>query len=133
MLDPPPGHDLLASARTHLLDDLLPALAPEHRRKVAMIADAMGIAERELCDCGHAANRELRLLAELYDEAPPPLLEPDEIAGYLRSMNTRLVRDIRSGALDRRKTGRLRRVLLDQVLARLRISSPEYLRASGYG
>ena len=133
MLDPPSGHDLLASARAHLLDDVLPALAPEHRRKVATIADAMGIAERELSDSGRAASRELRHLAELYDEAPPALLEPDEIAECLRSMNRRLVRDIRAGTLDRRRAGRLRRVLLDQVLSRLRISSPKFLRASGYG
>ena len=133
MLDPPRGQDLLASARACLLDDVVPALAPEHRRRVAMIADAMGIAERELRDAGHAATREVRHLAELYEEKPPPMLEPDEIAGYVRGMNVRLVRDIRAGALDDRKAGRLRRVLLEQVLARLRISSPRYLRASGYG
>ena len=98
-----------------------------------MIADAMGIAERELHDSAQAATRELRLLAEFYDETLPSLLAPDEIADYLRRMNARLVRDIRTGALDRRKAGRLRRVLLDQVLARLRISSPKYLSSSGYG
>ena len=98
-----------------------------------MVADAMGIAERELHDSADAAYRELRLMAELYDETPPPRLAPDEIAKYLRGMNARLVRDIRAGALDRRKAGRLRRVLLDQVLSRLRIASPRYLRASGFG
>lgn len=133
MLNPPPGHDLLASARALLLEDLLPELPPEQERKIRMVADAMGIAERELCDSAGAAYRELRLMAELYDEAPPPRLAPDEIAKYLRGMNARLVRDIRAGALDRRKAGRLRRVLLDQVLARLRIASPRYLRASGFG
>ena len=133
MLSPPPGHDLLASARVLLLDDLLPELPPEQERKIRMIADAMGIAERELRDSAKAASRELRLLAELYDEMPPPLLAPDDTAEHLRSMNARLVRDIRTGALDRHKAGRLRRVLLDQVLSRLRIASPVYLRASGYG
>ena len=134
MLNPPPGHELLASARALLLDDLLPELPPEHERKIRMVAEAMGIAERELHDSADAACRELRLMAELYDEAPPPRLAPDELAKYLRGMNARLVRDIRAGALgDRRKAGRLRRVLLDQVLSRLRIASPEYLRASGFG
>ena len=133
MLNPPPGQDLLAGARALLLDDLLPELPPEQERKLRMIADAMGIAERELHDAAKAASRELRLLSELYDEAPPPLLTPSEVEGWLRSMNARLVRDIRAGALDRHKAGRLRRVLLDQVLSRLRIASPTYLRSSGYG
>ena len=133
MLNPPLGHDLLASARTLLLGDLLPELSPEQERKIRMIADAMGIAERELHDSANAASRELRLLTELYDETPPPLPAPDDIAEHLRGMNARLVRDIRAGALDRHKAGRLRRVLLDQVLSRLRIASPAYLRASGYG
>lgn len=133
MLNPPPGSELLATARALLLDGLLPELSPEQERNIRMIADAMAIAERELRDCAGAACRELRLLAELYDESPPPLLAPDEITQHLRSMNARLVRDIRAGALDGHKAGRLRRVLLDQVLARLRIASPAYLRASGYG
>ena len=133
MLNPPPGDDLLARARALLLDDLLPELPPEQEHKIWMIADAMGIAERELHDSAEAASREVRLLAELYDEPPPPLYAPGEIAGHLRGMNARLVRDIRAGALDRRKAGRLRRVLLDQVLTRLRIASPGYLRSSGYG
>ena len=133
MLNPPPGHDLLASARALLIDDLLPELPPAQARKIRMIADAMGMAERELHDSAKAARRELRLLAELYDETPPPLLAADDMAEPLRSMNARLVRDIRTGALDRHKAGRLRRVLLDQVLSRLRIASPAYLRASGYG
>ena len=133
MLNPPLGHDLLASARTLLLDDLLPELPPEQDRKIRMIADAMGIAERELHGSAKAASRELRLLAELYDETPPALTAPDDVAEHLHSLNARLVRDIRTGALDRHKAGRLRRVLLDQVLSRLRIASPAYLRASGYG
>ena len=133
MLSPPPGHDLLAGARVLLLGDVLPNLSPEQERKIRMIADAMEVAEREMRDSAESATRELRLLSELYDEAPPPLLAPSEVEGCLRSMNARLVRDIRTGALDRHKAGRLRRVLLDQVLSRLRIASPAYLRASGYG
>ena len=133
MLNPPPGHEILASARALLLDDLLPALPPEQARKLRMIADAMGIAERELHDSADDAVRELRLLAEFYGETPPALLAPNEVAGHLCRLNTRLARDIRTGALDHHKAGRLRRVLLEQVLSRLRIASPEYLRASGYG
>lgn len=133
MLNPPPGHDLLASARALLLDDLLPELPPAQERRIRMIADAMGIAERELRDSAESTARELRLLSELYDEAPPPLPAPSEVEGWLYRMNARLVRDIRAGALDRHKAGRLRRVLLDQVLSRLRLASPAYLRASGYG
>ena len=96
MLNPPLGHDLLASARALLLDDLLPELPPGQERKIRMIADAMGIAERELHDSANAVSRELRVLAELYEEAPPPLPAPDDITEHLRSMNARLVRDIRS-------------------------------------
>ena len=133
MLNPPPGHEILASARALLLDYLLPALPPKEARTLRMIADAMGIAERELHGSAEDAFHELRLLAEFYDETPPGLLAPGEVAANLRRMNARLVRDIRAGALDRRKAGRLRRVLLEQVLSRLRIASPKYLRESGYG
>ena len=133
MLNPPPGHEILASAQALLLDDLLPTLPPEQVGKLRMVADAMGIAERELRDSAEGAFHELRLLAEFYDETPPALLAPGDVAANLRRMNTRLVRDIRAGALDRRKAGRLRRVLLEQVLSRLRIASPKYLRESGYG
>ena len=133
MLNPPPGHELLASARALLVADLLPALPPAQAHKLRMIADAMGIAERELHGSADDAFRELRLLAEFYDETPPATLAPGEVADYLRRMNARLVHDIRAGALDRRKAGRLRRVLLAQVLSRLRIASPKYLRGTGYG
>ena len=133
MLNPPPGHEILASARALLLDDLLPGLPPVQAHKLRMIADAMGIAERELHGSADDAFRELGLLSEFYDETPPATLAAGEVAGYLRRMNARLVRDIRAGAFDRRKAGRLRRVLLEQVLSRLRIASPRYLRASGYG
>ena len=133
MLNPPPGHEILASARALLLDDLLPALPAEQAHKLRAIADAMEIAERELHGSAEDAIRELRLLAGFYDETPPAMLAPGEVAGYLRRMNARLVRDIRAGALDRHKAGRLRRVLLEQVLSRLRIASPKYLRSSGYG
>ena len=133
MLNPPPGHELLASARALLVDDLLPSLPPEQARKLRFVADAMAIAERELHGAADDAVRELWLLAEFYGETPPSLLAPDEVAGHLCRMNSRLARDIRTGALDRHRAGRLRRVLLEQVLSRLRIASPEYLRASGFG
>ena len=133
MLNPPPGHEILASARALLLDELLPALPPEQAHKLWTIADAMGIAERELHDSAEDAIRELRLLTEFYDETPFAMLAPGEVAANLRRMNARLARDIRAGTLDRRKAGRLRRVLLEQVLSRLRVASPKYLRDSGFG
>ena len=133
MHSPPPGHDLLAGARALLLQDLLPELPPDQEWKLRVIADAMQVAERELRDSAESPAREMKLLSELYDEVPPSLLTPAEIEGWLRRMNARLVRDIRAGALDRRKAGRLRRVLLEQVISRLRIASPTYLHASGYG
>ena len=133
MLNPPPGHELLASARALLLDDLAPALPPEQVHKLRMIVDAMGIAERELHGSMEDAFHELHLLTEFYDETPPAMLAPGDVAANLRRMNARLARDIRAGALDRHRAGRLRRVLLEQVLSRLRIASPKYLRASGYG
>ena len=133
MHSPPPGHDLLAGARSLLLEELLPELPPEQEWKLRVIADAMQVAERELRDSADSLARELKLLSALYEETPPSLLAPAEVEGWLRRLNARLVRDIRTGALDRRKAGRLRRVLLDQVISRLRIVSPAYLRVSGYG
>ena len=94
----------------------------------------MGIAERELHSSADDAFHELRLLAEsLRRGASRQCSRRAEVVADLRRMNARLVHDIRAGALDRRKAGRLRRVLLEQVLSRLRIASPKYLRASGYG
>jgi hypothetical protein len=48
MADRPNGAELLAVARATLLEDLLPELPQARRYQVLMIANAMGMAQREL-------------------------------------------------------------------------------------
>ena len=48
MRDKPDIADLLETARTALMEDLLPRLAPEHRYRAHLVAAAMATAAREL-------------------------------------------------------------------------------------
>lgn len=67
----PAGADLLETARTILRKELLPALPPAQRHLALMVANAMGIAARQLEAGETAQRRELEQLAQLLALAPP--------------------------------------------------------------
>jgi hypothetical protein len=108
--------NLLATARDVLRGEVAPALPGRLRFPAAMIANAMGIAAREL-EHGPAARAELRaLLARLY---------PDAAEGSsVDDLESRLCGDLRAGRLDRDEGCRLRAVLRGRTRLRLKVSAP---------
>jgi hypothetical protein len=92
-------------------------VAPEARYDAAMVANALGIAAREVLKGEAAREAERADLAALYGE-------PEASVDGLRR---RLCRDIRAGTLPEAAESRLRAVLLDAVRRRLAISNPDHL------
>ena len=87
MRDRPNGADLLAVARRSLLDDVAPALKGQPRYVALMVANAMGIALRELEE------------AERFERANRAVLGHDQ-GGSADSASARLVASVRGGRHD---------------------------------
>lgn len=121
-----PGNvDLLAIARETMLAELRPLLPGSARYAVAMIANAMAIAAREI-EAGDAAMcAALARLDALYD-IPPQTLAGAALIEAVRDRERRLAADIRSGVFDGQ--GERRREALAHlrasVAARLAVSNP---------
>jgi hypothetical protein len=133
MRDHPDGAELLQAARALLRDTLLPALPAEHRHAALMIANAMGIAERQL-RAGDAPAleewRSLRLLLGLDDPQEPSTPPIDgEVEATLAGLNRVLVQRIRAGDADpgRPLRAALRHHLEFVALQRLAESNPKVL------
>lgn len=126
----PDGADLLRVARKLLREDLAESVPRELRYEALMVANAMAIAERESKTGDKDLQDEFRMLEELYGA------EAAEAAGSrleekVASLNRRLAKDIRAGVLDGACAQGVRVLLRAQVLARLRISNPKYLKTMG--
>ena len=122
MRNSPDAASLLRIARDTLLNELLDAL-PEER------CYAMRMAARE-AESGEAdLVRELRLLSELYGEDVVQRAGAN-LHERITKMNKRFARDIRDGIFDGACAQGVQALLMDQVCARLRISNPQYLKAS---
>lgn len=126
----PDGADLLRVARKLLREELADLIPREQRYEALMVANAMAIAERESEAGDRDLQEELRMLTELYGE---------EAAGRagtglrekVANLNRRLAKDIRAGVLDGACAPGVRVLLKAQVLARLRVSNPKYLKTMG--
>lgn len=135
MRDHPDGAELLQAARALLRDTLLPALPAEHRHAALMVANAMGIAERQLRagDAPALAEwRSLRTLLGLDDpESPSPPPADGEMEAALTGLNDVLVQRIRAGAADPGQPlhAALRHHLELVALQRLAESNPKALPA----
>jgi hypothetical protein len=130
MRNNPDAAGLLHVARETLLNDLLDLLPVERRYAIRMVANALAIAARETEAGEDNLVKELRLLSELYGE------DVVQAAGAnlherIAMMNKRFARDIRDGIFDGACAQGVQALLMDQVRARLRISNPSYLQASG--
>ncbi len=130
MRNNPDAAGLLHVARETLLNDLLDLLPVERRYAIRMVANALAIAARETETGEDNLVKELRLLSELYGE------DVVQAAGAnlherIAMMNKRFARDIRDGIFDGACAQGVQALLMDQVRARLRISNPSYLQASG--
>ncbi len=119
--DEPDARDLVATALRSFRETILPVVPAGQRFTALMIANALGVAERELA-AGTAAEPALA-------EAVGGLLgESGDLAGLL----ARLCAAIDSGAFD--DPGRqaaLRAVLADITRARLAVSNPKQLAGDG--
>jgi hypothetical protein len=107
MRDHPDGAELLQAARALLRDSVLPALPPEQRHNALMIANALGIAERQLRAGDAPALAEWRTLRVLLgfnpgDGGEDPCAPPasDEVEAALDGLNRVLVERIRAGEAD---------------------------------
>jgi hypothetical protein len=123
----PNGADLLNTARSALLQELLNEI-PERRRYLAlMVANSMAIAAREL-ELGDGVDRaELTSLRMLYEDPSPD--SSHDVASRLEGFNRRLCSDIRQGAFSSKiDEKRLRDHLRRSVEARVAISNPKALK-----
>lgn len=126
--DRPDGAALLAEARRVLLEMLLPLLPADRRLDALMIANAMGIAGRELEGADRAPREALARLCALYGETPPA--PPDGgLRDSLAALERRLAADLRAGAFDSgAKRDALRAHLRATTAARLTVSNPKLLK-----
>lgn len=130
MINRPDGAELLRAARRLLREEISESIPSEQRYEALMVANAMAIAERESEAGDQQMKEELRMLTELYGD------ETAESAGAsikdkLATLNRRFAKDIRAGVLDGACAQGVRALLKAQVIARLRISNPKYLKSMG--
>jgi len=115
MQDRPDAIALLGLARETLLRDLLASVPKERRFEALMIANALGIAAREIADAGRAEAAQQADLATLLGDPAAP-------ADALRR---RLAAEIRAGARDGDPA--VHAVLRRAAIGRLKISNPKAL------
>jgi hypothetical protein len=114
MRERPDGADLLAVAREVLRRELLPLLPKEKAYDALMVANAMGIAERQLRQGEEPMRQEREALAGLLAGS-----------GDLAALNREFARRIRAGDFDTNADAA--RILRESVLQRLRESAPKSL------
>ena len=123
----PNAADLLAIARSTLLDKLLPGLPEELRYDALMIANAMAIASREHAGADQAMHAEFARLQKLLGETSETPAGP-ALATSLARLNQRLASGIRAGGFD----DKARKALLDHLektsTDELAISNPRALQ-----
>lgn len=120
MINQPETRDLLAEARRVLLDFVAPELAGEHKYQALMIANAMGMAVRELeqREQGQPGQTDRAVRAYLSEQSL------DDTAAEAEA-------DLARAILERRLDGTdpdLRSVLRTLTESRLRINNPGYLK-----
>ncbi len=128
MNNAPDGAELLRVARQLLREQLLGGISQSQRYEALMVANAMAIAERELEAGDSDLREELRMLAELYGET---IVDKSGkgLKDKVAALNKRLAKDIRRGVMDGACAQGVRALLKAQVIARLRISNPKYLKS----
>ena len=122
MRDRPNSAELLAIARTRLMEELLPALPAENKYSALMIAAAMAIAMRELDNGDMAAMEEQAMLGELLGaDVSSDISLPD--------LNRRFAAGLRAGEFEASKSDHdiALRLLRHITLSKLEESNPKYL------
>lgn len=130
MNNEPDGVELLRVAQKVLRERLLPGVAKDQRYEALMVANAMAIAARELEAGDWKLREELRMLTELYGDTVVGQSGTSSKEKVSR-LNKRLAKDIRAGVMDGACAQGVRALLKAQVIGRLRVSNPKYLKAAG--
>ena len=119
----PNALELLEIAGETLAGDVAPDLSNRQRYNVALIASAMGIAQRELRGGVSAWPGELAALEKLYERDGKA--EPSQALDLL---NRRFAADLRTGRFDTKGRDRKAaiKVLKEDVLARMAEDNPHY-------
>ncbi|MCL7945477.1 DUF6285 domain-containing protein [Marinobacter sp. ATCH36] len=120
MINQPESRDLLTEARQVLLDSVAPELAGERKYQALMIANAMGMAIRELEQREQGEPEET-------DQTVRAFLAERSLAVTSEEAEPALARVIRERGLDGADPA-LRAVLRRLTEARLRINNPGYLK-----
>lgn len=119
----PDAHELLGTAQTLLIDQILPAVPDNLRYEVRMIASAMGIAARQAKDGAAIDSAEKASLLSFLADAE---------GGSLADSRAALAAAIRAGRFDGPGPERqqLEKVLLENTLDALSISNPKVITAT---
>ncbi|WP_417545127.1 DUF6285 domain-containing protein [Marinobacter sp.] len=120
MINKPDIHDLLTEARRVLMNSLTPELKGEHKYEALMIANAMGMAIREL-------GQDEQAKVEKADRAVSAFLEARSEPHHHAECEAFLAEAIRERRLDGGDEA-LRNLLRTLTEARLGINSPGYLK-----
>ncbi|MBK1836665.1 hypothetical protein JHL17_04505 [Azospirillum sp. YIM B02556] len=121
--DDPSARDLVAIALRSFREAILPVVPADQRFIALMIANALGVAERELAAGATAEPALAAAVGGLLGEA-----------GDLPALLPRLCAAIDAGRFDAPdRQAALRAVLKDITLARLAVSNPKRLVAEGQG
>ena len=126
MSDIPDATELLAIARSTLLDRLLPRVPEELRYDALMIANVMAIAAREHTAGDAAMQAEVVRLAALLKEQCEPRAGVELISAR-SDLNRRLAAHIRAGAFDDRDRAVLLDHLAQTAAGELAVSNPRAL------
>jgi hypothetical protein len=123
----PDATELIAIARSTLLDKLLPQLPAELRYDALMIANAMAIAAREQAAGDAPAQAELARLQNLLAGRNTPV-SGDALTAALADYNRRLAAEIRAGRFDGEERASLLDHLQKTAADELAISNPRALQ-----
>ena len=130
MTNLPPGAELLRIARETLIAELRPIVGESGRYTLAMIANAMAIAAREMEEGDAPLRAALTRLDALYGK-PDRELAGEALRNAVAENERRLARDIRCGRFEARddKQRAILQHLRESVAARLRVSNPKSLES----
>ena len=124
----PRAQELLAIARDTFTADILPALPDRLRYLGLMIANAMGIAQREVEAGAAPARAEFERLRKLLHD-PAEAVSVDALDAALTAYNHRLAREIRAGQFDGQERSTLLDHLRQTTADKLAVSNPRALNA----
>jgi len=125
-LEIPDAAALLGTARATLTSELLPAIPAEQRYTALMVANAMGIAAREISLGPQARVREIERLRPLAAQDVAPSAAADDDVHALRRAVCAAIRDGRFD--DDAHASTLHDALLSIAVDRLAVSDPKAVR-----